>query len=204
MWDVNGVQKSPVEVALIVGDPEVKAQALSVQSKGSDDMLERLYKYSDWNVLIRIVARIRRIVHSRTEVRCLTVDELYQSGLLVISLVQRTVFEHEWKALSKGQDITCKSKLHSLNPYIADSVIRVGGRQRNSSLSMNQKHPVLLPKDGHITQLIIAHCHKEISYQGRGQTLNAVRNKGYWIIGGRRAVAAFIYMCSMQETSTSS
>jgi len=204
LWDVNGVQKSPVEVALIVGDPEVKAQALSVQSKGSDDMLERLYKYSDWNVLIRIVARIRRIVHSRTEVRCLTVDELCQSGLLVISLVQRTVFEHEWKALSKSQDITCKRKLHSLNPCIADNVIRVGGRQRNSSLSMNQKHPVLLPKDGHITQLIIAHCHKEISYQGRGQTLNAVRNKGYWIIGGRRAVAAFIYMCSMQETSTSS
>lgn len=195
LWDVNGVQKSPVEVALMVGDPEVKAQVLSVQSKGSDDMLERLYKYSDWNVLIRIVARIRRIVHSKPEVRCLAVDELYQSGLLVISLVQRTVFEHEWKALSKGQDITCKSKLQSLNPYIADNVIRVGGRLRNSSLSMNQKHPVLLPRDGHITQLIIAHCHKEISHQGRGQTLNAVRNKGYWIIGGSRSVAAFIYRC---------
>ena len=57
------------------------------------------------------------------------------------------------------------------------------------------KHPVILPKDGTVTRLIIAHHHDKIQHQGRGQTLNGLRANGYWIVGGSKAVAHHIRQC---------
>src|SRR5664279_937342 len=54
---------------------------------------------------------------------------------------------------------------------------------------------MLLPRDGHITQIIIAYCHKQIHHQGRGQTLAQIRSQGYWILGGSKIVADFIRSC---------
>jgi len=96
---------------------------------------------------------------------------------------------------SKGQDIPSTSKLVNLDLYIMNNIIRVGGRLRKSSLPLSEKHPVLLPRDSHITQLIVAHRHKQIHHQGRGQTLNEIRRQGYWILGGSRVVAHYINNC---------
>ncbi|KAA8578575.1 hypothetical protein FQN60_010595 [Etheostoma spectabile] len=38
-----------------------------------------------------------------------------------------------------------------------------------------KKHPVILPRDGVITCLIIGYCHEKSQHQGRGQTLNELR-----------------------------
>ncbi|KAA8578245.1 hypothetical protein FQN60_008549 [Etheostoma spectabile] len=38
-----------------------------------------------------------------------------------------------------------------------------------------KKHPVILPRDGVITRLIIGYCHEKSQHQGRGQTLNELR-----------------------------
>ncbi|KAJ8041407.1 hypothetical protein HOLleu_12215 [Holothuria leucospilota] len=84
---------------------------------------------------------------------------------------------------------------HFVEPKLMDGVIRVGGRLRKSSMPLNEKHAVVLPKSGHITQLIIAYCHSQIKHQGRGQTLNEIRSKGYWILGGSKLVAESIRKC---------
>jgi len=42
LWTVHAVQKSVVETSLQFGDPEVKAQVLSIHYKCSNDLLERL------------------------------------------------------------------------------------------------------------------------------------------------------------------
>ncbi|XP_043109147.1 uncharacterized protein LOC122355169 [Puntigrus tetrazona] len=57
------------------------------------------------------------------------------------------------------------------------------------------KNPVILPKVHHITRLIIADCHEGIKHQGRGFTINAIRARGYWILGINRAVAFYIRNC---------
>lgn len=43
-------------------------------------------------------------------------------------------------------------------------------------------HPVILPRKGHVTQLIIQHFHERVKHQGRGITTNELRSNGYWII----------------------
>jgi len=195
LWNTDTVEKSLIKSELMLGDPEVRVQALNVQLQDSNNLMERLRRYSDWNLVMRIVARIRRLVHSSPENKFLTVEEMNQAGLCVIKLVQEVAFKVEIQALSKNQEVASTSKLYSLSPHIKDGVIRVGGRLRKSSLLVNQKYPVVLPRDGHITRLIIAHCHSQIHHQGRGQTLNQIRSQGYWILGGSKVVADFIRNC---------
>ncbi len=195
LWTTEMIQESVKKADLMIGDPEIKAQALHVLTVSSNSLLETFSNYSDWSFITRITARILRLAQNTAGSQTLTVEEINHASLRVIKLVQEVAFKDEWQALMKGQEISRRSKLYRLNPYIADGVMRVGGRLKNSSLSMNQKHPVLLPREGHITQLIISHFHKQVQHQGRGQTLNQIRIQGYWILGGSSAVATFIRSC---------
>ena len=44
------------------------------------------------------------------------------------------------------------------------------------------------PKKGHVTSLVIKHCHEKVAHQGRGMTVNKVRSRGFWILGISSAV----------------
>lgn len=74
-------------------------------------------------------------------------------------------------------------------------LLRVGGRLKQSSLSQELKHPVILPKNSHISKLILAHYHEKVCHQGRGQTQMELRANGFWLIGGSKSVAKLIYNC---------
>lgn len=55
---------------------------------------------------------------------------------------------------------------------------------------------MIIPKKSHVTNLIIRHFHKDVvHHQGRGITLNAIRQAGFWIINGRSVVSYFISKC---------
>jgi len=179
LWNTYMVKPSSTRPSLMLGDPEVRAHVLQAQSADSSNFLDQFSRYSDWIVVSRIVSRILCLVHSDSENQFLTVKEINHAGLCLIRLAQEAAFRSEKKALVKGQDIPSTSKLVNLDLYIMNNIIRVGGRLRKSSLPLSEKHPVLLPRVSHITQLIVAHCHKQIRHQGRGQTLNEIRSQGY-------------------------
>ncbi|PIK33816.1 hypothetical protein BSL78_29367 [Apostichopus japonicus] len=195
LWSADPVTDCSIEPMLIMGDPEVRAQSLSVQATRACDILERLSKYSNWSRLTRIVARIRRLASRETGSVSLTVEEINQACVSVVKIVQQEHFKEELQALKMQRNVSSTSKLFTLNPFIQDGMIRVGGRLRKSMLSLNEKHPVVLPKNGHMTELIIAHCHSLTKHQGRGQTINEIRRQGYWILGGSKTVATFTRKC---------
>lgn len=66
---------------------------------------------------------------------------------------------------------------------------------RKANLLDDLKNPVILPKSGHITRLIISHAHEKTNHSGRGLTLNQLRSNGYWVINGNAAVRSFIARC---------
>ena len=74
-------------------------------------------------------------------------------------------------------------------------VIRVGGRLQGSSLNFNVKHPIVLPKKGNVSKLIVRHFHQSVSHQGRGITSNEIRANGFWILGCSTLVKAVIQSC---------
>lgn len=88
------------------------------------------------------------------------------------------------------------SLLYRLDPFLDEGdLMRVGGRLSQSITPYEGKHPVILPKKGHVTNLILCHYHKSVQHQGRGITQNEIRASGYWIIGGSSVVSNHISKC---------
>lgn len=82
----------------------------------------------------------------------------------VIRVVQRDYFSKEIAALRDGLPLPRSSTILDLSPYLYDDeLLRVGGRIRESKLSMLQTNPVIIPKH-HISVLIIRHFYEKISH----------------------------------------
>ena len=140
------------------------------------------------------------------------VKERQHAELQIIRIVQNEAFQDEIQLLkdvnikspaadkdaSKERMKTVKksSSLYKLDPFLdKEGVLRVGGRLRQSSIPYDVKHPVILPKKGHVTDLILCHFHQLIKHQGHGITQNEIRSSGYWIVGGSSVVSKHISEC---------
>ena len=87
--------------------------------------------------------------------------ELNFAKEFLIKETQKLAFPEEYQALEKGEAIPAKSSLLKLNPGMRDGLIVMKGRLENLYTMPEQvKHPIILPKDARITQLIILHHHK--------------------------------------------
>lgn len=182
---------------LLVGDPEVRlVQALVTKGGVSSNFLERFNHLSSWRTLINVIARIKRLASSQKYLNdIVTVEEQEKASEVVIKLVQQQAFSQEIRAIQGGKVLQKSSALFHLDPILKSGLFRVGGRLKQSSLSEEFKHPVILPKDSHITKLILTHYHAKICHQGRYQTLMELRANGFWVIGGSRSVSKLIYKC---------
>ena len=111
-------------------------------------------------------------------------------------IIKAIAFKQEIEALRSSKMVTKTSVLIKLNPQIdSDGVLRVNGRLKYAQLPKEQKFPALLPKESHVTTLVIRHFHGKIKHQGRGMTLNDIRACGVWIVGGSNAVGKLIGKC---------
>ncbi|CAI5660104.1 unnamed protein product [Oreochromis niloticus] len=182
---------------LLVGDPEVRTtQMLKVDVARQFDIQKHLLRFSRWTTAVNIIARIQRLAKRIRTAEPLNVEERKQAAQTLVKLAQQDAFQEELNTLSqKLGRLPCNHQLFQLDPFLQDGIMRVGGRLRKASVPLDLRHPVILPKDGAVTNLIIAHHHSKIQHQGRGQTLNALRASGYWIAGGSKAVARYIRQC---------
>ena len=86
----------------------------------------------------------------------------------------------------KGQSIS------KLDPFLdTNGILRVGGRLSRMHVNQSMKHPIILPRKGHVTDLIVRFFHERVCHQGRGITSNEIRANGFWIIG----LSAVVYRC---------
>ena len=206
----NEIQESSPEVRKVTTNTTV------IKEHGS--MLSRFERFSNWQRLKTAVALCMEYKRSRKVKGCpatrIMVQDLQQAEIEILKLVQTNAFDKEVKTLkalqtqSEGarKDRQCDkekkallkktSSLNALDPYLdAIGVLRVGGRITKANLADGLKNPVILPKTGHITELIIRHAHEKTYHSGRGVTLNELRSNGYWIINGNAAVRRFISRC---------
>ena len=65
----------------------------------------------------------------------------------------------------------------------------------NAPISAEERHPVLLPYDHHVTEIIASEVHrKQAGHSGREHTLACLR-RNYWIIKGRRLMYKITTHC---------
>lgn len=199
LWEQEMCPSPNPSTCLLVGDPEVKSvHAFATQVRESNDVLNCLNRFSTWTTLVKVVSRMKRL-GSRAKVYgdLVTVEERRKAIETVINHVQQQAFAQELKVLqSPPKDcLPSSNPLYCLDPIIVAGLICVGGRLKNSTPSQELRHPVILPKDCHITRLILAHYHAQICHQGRGQTLTELRANGFWAVGGSKMVAKMIREC---------
>ncbi|CAK9799110.1 hypothetical protein ANTPLA_LOCUS1901 [Anthophora plagiata] len=125
----------------------------------------------------------------------LTTTEISNAHTHLLKLVQSHTFAQELRDLNQGNPINKKSKLLNLAPFIDESaLIRVGGRLKHAPISYSCKHPILLPRNHHVTDLIIRNEHFNHWHAGIQATLNAVRQR-YWPIDGKNLTRKLIHHC---------
>ena len=102
---------------------------------------------------INIDSIIRKVKYATL----LNTSLLEEAKARLIKMVQQWSFKDElrWlKSLNKSLDKS--SKISRLDPFLdRDEVIRVGGRLKKPFLNNECKHPILFPKVGKITNVLI-------------------------------------------------
>ncbi|XP_055909030.1 uncharacterized protein LOC129943530 [Eupeodes corollae] len=165
-----------------------------------------LKRYSNFSHLRRIVAWILRFVNNcrckkkldethKRKKGTLKVEELDLSLIRLVRLVQTECFPSDLQALLKKGAVSNKSQLVGLAPFLDnDKVLRVGGRLQRSALSFNEKHPMILPRDHHLTNLIISYGHQTTLHGGMRLTASFLRKK-FWILSVRKGIQGEIRSC---------
>ena len=227
LWSSNWqeyVDANPIQKACSSEDPEVKKVTVlktqAQQHQASSNLERRVCYFSSWYRTKRAVANCvkyiqilkNRIHGSKQKVdRTVTVADLNNAEALLIQSVQRNAFESELKILTsltplndrksvKKRKATIRkaSSIYRLDPFVDSSgLLRVGGRLKVESIDDRVKHPLLLPRKGHVGNLIIRQSHEKTHHQGRGMTVNELRSSGYWIIGMSSAVAYYLKNCTV-------
>ena len=127
----------------------------------------------------------------------LSVPQLQQAE----KAIQSQYFKEEIQTLKKAQinpslTISRKSPLLQLSPFLDDDeVLRVGERLKRSDLDFGTRHPIVLPKDSHVSKLLAEHFHRQVQHQGRQLTLGAVTSAGLWITGSHNLIRSIINRC---------
>ncbi|XP_053395705.1 uncharacterized protein LOC128555912 [Mercenaria mercenaria] len=153
-------------------------------------------KYSSVTRLTRVTALVLRFVLKLKKVSCkdgpLESTELFEAEKMWLQHVQESHFQSEIDAIRAK---TTTSRQQQLGLFLDEQgLMRCKGRLENANLSEGARHPILLPKNDHLTELIIERTHKELLHSGISQTLAKTRQK-FWIIHGRATVKTVLNKC---------
>lgn len=184
-------------------DPELKVtQVFIVKAKEEKSVVDRLQKFSDWKRVVKAIARLKRRVKYAKNPKEMsnessTLEERKEAEEFIVRSVQEEAFSEEIKSLKETEEVKVShSKLHQLSPFLDEhNMLRVGGRLTRASLHPYVKHPAILPKEHHVSRLLLKHFHEKIHHQGRGMTVNEIRANGIWIVGCSSEVSSFIHKC---------
>ncbi|XP_051170292.1 uncharacterized protein LOC127287411 [Leptopilina boulardi] len=164
----------------------------------SSDQFELWNRYSSLTRLTRIVAyccrfadRVRKRSVNSGE---LTSEEMQVSLNRIFQQIQKEEFSKEIDALSKQKIIPNVSKILRLTPIIREGLLRAGGRLENADVENGIKHPILIPKNHPVTNLLVRDTHNELKHAGINATLYAIR-ENFWIVDGRSVVKKIIHSC---------
>ena len=187
---------------LAAGDPEIKqntiiSNVINDQHEHPIDMLcnhysslYRLKRATAWLIKIKNKLLNRDVDHS------MTTTDIMMAEYVILLHVQRTSYHDEIKRITVGQPVKKSSSLFQLSPILDEnSILRVSGRIKHSSLERTRKEPYIIPHTHPLALLIARDCH-DISHSGREWTLGIIRKK-YWITRARKIIAKVSRDCSM-------
>ncbi|XP_075167649.1 uncharacterized protein LOC142239759 [Haematobia irritans] len=134
--------------------------------------------------------------HLRISSTEITTDEIQEIKRRLIILTQKQYFLKEYTDLKQKVKIPSSSNLLTMNPFLdSHDVMRAKGRLVQSPvLSYNERHPILLPYDARLTQLLVEFTHK-ITIHGGNQLMTQSLRSEFWILRLKPLVKKVIPNC---------
>jgi hypothetical protein len=113
----------------------------------------------------------------RQKSHTLTVVELDQSEKIVIKLSQTEMYAEEIKCLKLGKEITNKSCLVQLSPFLDKfGILRSRSRLQLAEWMPNEtKCPVILHPKSQLVKMIATDLHHQFNHQGVETVVNEMR-----------------------------
>ncbi|XP_039311325.1 uncharacterized protein LOC120359084 [Solenopsis invicta] len=95
----------------------------------------------------------------------------------------RREFPGDLEALTAGGPLPTGSSLRALSPFLdKDGSLRVGGRLQSAQLPFPEKHPLILPKEGSLTELVLRNAHTA-TLHGGPQLMRSYLLRRFWVVG---------------------
>lgn len=183
---------------------EQKPVAVTVLHSTTDQSInkfELLEKFSSFERLQRVMGYVLRFIRKSQKYTGeyntiqLSVKELHQATQKLVKLSQAIDFQEEIKDLLKDKQVSAKSKLLSLTPFLDnEGIVRVGGRLQHSNLSEDQKHPMIMSSSSNLTKLIINFYHIKNLHAGPRALLSTVRQH-FWPLKGKNLATQCVHQC---------
>nr|XP_054607369.1 uncharacterized protein LOC129167170 [Nothobranchius furzeri] len=156
-------------------DTEVRSEVTSylTQSQGKGLGAARFTHFSTMRSLTRAFAMLIHIVKTykqREYSACKgwhycklphTPDELSQARFIITQATQEEFLSSEISDLSLTHTVSKKSTLYKLNPILKEGLICIGGRLKHADLSAAETNPIILPKNSHISLLLVRQYHQQ-------------------------------------------
>lgn len=122
----------------------------------------------------------------------ITLTELERAEKEILKHVQGRAFPEELNYPIKT--VKKSSRRYKLDPHVINGLLCVGGRLRNASLPSETKNQIILPKEDHVTKLIIYDYHSFCGHSGREHVLALIRER-FWILQGSSTVKGVLSKC---------
>jgi hypothetical protein len=164
---------------------------VTASSRGENHPVFDVSRYSSWTKAVRSLAwilRISRIAKKEVVSPTLELTELDAAEHWILRRTQLQGFGDTFREL-RDHSKPVRTHLKDLHPFIAeDGLLRVGGRLQHSDLPFDAKHPIILPRDHHVTMLIVQMYHLLGRHvRGVNGVLSDLRGR-YWVVHGREVV----------------
>ncbi|XP_067664246.1 cartilage matrix protein-like [Haliotis asinina] len=85
-------------------------------------------------------------------------------------------------------------KMFLQETVLIEGMLRVGGRLSQAEISFDAKHPIILPKESHVTTLIIRDIHNQVGHLGKNVMLAILRQE-YWILHASTLIKNLVAKC---------
>jgi len=148
-------------------------------------------RFSRWKKLVRVIAYVLlliayclclfiNIVKSKLRYKLskcldeLSTDELNQSKQVIYYLIQQDCYKEDISCILQNK-FTTSRKLQPLTPFVKDNLLLVRGRLKNIDLPDSFKHPIILPKEHHVTSIIVKFYHETYHHCGREHLSSIIR-----------------------------
>lgn len=178
--------------------PEQRLLAATVIISDGHLVIKLLCDHSSLTKTCRIISYCLRLAKGFRPGICsvtITPLEIRRALSVLCKIVQQRVFAEEYASLLNNKIINKASKLIPLNPFMhSDALIQVGGRLKNSDLSFETCHPILLPRSHVLTERIIEREHHRTGHGGVQATMAAVR-LCYWPVSLRSTTRRIVRNC---------